>query len=107
MSEGETSDQVTDLVARIFPEWIETMEQRIADFLKETVKVEGFLERHGPEKIFARFVTRTLQEEKGAVFSLIDEKNAEIAEYLVAIKDSDLSDEEIRWQLLEKLGGLD
>ena len=83
------------------------MEKRIADFLKETVKVEGFLERHGPEKVFARFVTRTFQEEKGAVFSSIVEKNQEIADYLIAIKGSELSDEEIRWQLLEKLGGLD
>ena len=107
MSEPKVSDQVTDLVSRIFPEWIEVMEKRIADFLKETVKVEGFLERHGPEKVFARFVTRTFQEEKGAVFSSISDKNEEIAEYIIAIKDSDLSDEEIRWQILEKLGGLD
>ncbi len=107
MSEGKVSDQVTDLVSRIFPEWIEVMEKRIADFMKETVKVDGFLERHGPEKVFAKFVTRTFQEEKGAVFSSVDGKNQEIADYLIAIKDSDLSDEEIRWQILEKLGGVD
>ena len=107
MAEKNTSDEVTDLVSRIFPEWIEVMEERIANFLKETVKVEGYLERHGPEKVFAKFVTRTFQEEKGAVFSSVDEKNQEIADYLIAIKESDLSDEEIRWQLLEKLGGLD
>ena len=107
MSEAQTSVQVTDLVSRIFPEWIEVMENRIADFMKETVRVEGFLERHGPEKVFAKFVTRTFQEEKGAIFSSVDGKNEEIAEYLIAIKDSDLSDEEIRWQILEKLGGLD
>ena len=107
MASDSVSNQVTDLVSRIFPEWIEVMEKRITDFLKETVKVDGYLERHGPEKVFAKFVTRTFQEEKGAVFSSVDEKNEEIAEYLTAIKDSDLSDEEIRWQILEKLGGLD
>ena len=107
MSEEKVSVQVTDLVSRIFPEWIEVMEKRIADFLKETVRMEGCLERHGPEKVFAKFVTRTFQEEKGAVFNSVDEKNEEIAEYLTAIKGSDLSDEEIRWQLLDKLGGLD
>ena len=65
MADEKVSDQVTDLVSRIFPEWIEVMEKRIADFMKETVRVEGFLERHGPEKVFAKFVTRTFQEEKG------------------------------------------
>ena len=107
MAEEKVSVQVTDLVSRIFPEWIEAMEKRIADFLKETVRVEGYMERHGAEKVFAKFVTRTYQEEKGAIFSAIDEKNEEIADYLIAIKDSDLSDEEIRWQLIDKLGGMD
>ena len=91
------------LVARFFPEWIELADERFADLLKNA-PVEGGFNRCSPESLFADFITRMYMEKKGAKFDSLDEINKEIREYLGAVDGSDLADEEIRWELIDKLG---
>jgi hypothetical protein len=107
MPESKIREQVIDLISRLFPEWIEMAESRITDFIKEYTREEGFPGRNAGEKVFASLMTRIYREEEGASYGSLAHKNMEIADYLVTVKDSGLSDEEIRWELLEKLGGLD
>ena len=106
MFEQKLCDQAKAMVARFFPEWIELADDQLAEFLKDAPDDGGF-NRFSPEKLFAAFITRVYMEKKGAKFDSLEEVNKEIHEYLGAVDGSDLSDEEIRWELIDKLGDIE
>ena len=107
MFEQKVCDDALGLVARFFPEWVELAEDLFADMRSNAGKGGESFDYFSPEKLFAIFITRAYVSQKGARFDCIDEKNREINDYLGAISGSDLSDEEIRWELIDKLGDVD
>ena len=98
MSEANVSDQAIHLVTRFFPEWIEFAETYIADLFSKKISDQS-------EVLFAICITHAFREQKGVIYESVEDKHKEVSDYLVAVNDQELSDEEIRWQLKDKLGG--
>ena len=107
MFDQQLRDQVIEWVSRIFPEWIELAEEHLDDWLKSGSQGEGIFSYNSPERMFAGFITQAYAREKGLRFDSVEQKKKEISDFLGAVKASDLADEEIRWQLDEKLGGIE